>query len=244
MGSAGLKWCQFVVYVWVILGIAINYLVQLKFIYYHRSGNNNICQGVCKFGIICKWKICCIWDNGKDFGNLEESLCQGSLFDTKTWTCYWKGVFAPMLWQQIFSCFIVWFSEDIKNKCPIRKTFYCCVWSIRFLKPSYLQKVKLWKKKFSWKFLYQIASLGTGTLQSCQSHEGHSNQNQQRSRIDVFKSSSNFYHLLVSVREVFPENISFIAQFSLTLWLFKVLGIVLKFTVCKFLWFSGTPPFR
>ena len=123
MGSAGLKWCQFVVYVWVILGIAINYLVQLKFIYYHRSGNNNICQGVCKLGIICKWKICCIWDNCKDFGNLEESLCQGSLFDTKSWTCYWKGVFAPMLWQQIFSCFIVWFSEDIKNKCPIQKTF-------------------------------------------------------------------------------------------------------------------------
>ena len=39
-------------------------------------------------------------------------------------------------------------------------------------------------------------------------------------------------------------NFNFIAQFSLTLWLFKVLGIVQKFLVCKFLWFSGSPTFR
>ena len=32
-------------------GIVIKYLVQ---IYYHRSGNKNICQGVCKFTIISK----------------------------------------------------------------------------------------------------------------------------------------------------------------------------------------------
>ena len=38
--------------------------------------------------------------------------------------------------------------------------------------------------------------------------------------------------LLLSMREVFPKNISFIGQFSLTLWLFKVLGIVQKFLVC------------
>ena len=35
------------------------------------------------------------------------------------------------------------------------------------------------------------------------------------------------------MREVFPENFSFIAQFSLTLRLFKVLQIVRKFLVCK-----------
>ena len=74
--------------------------------------------------------------------------------------------------------------------------------------------------------------------------KGHSRQISQGFRIDVFKSSSNFYCLIVSMREVFPENFNFIAQFSLTLWLFKVLGIVQKFLVCKFLWFSGTPTFR
>ena len=69
-------------------------------------------------------------------------------------------------------------------------------------------------------------------------------QIQQGSRIDVLKSPSNFYNLFVSIREVFPENFSFIAQFSLTLRLFKVFGIVQKFPFCKFLWFSGTPTFR
>ena len=60
-------------------------------------------------------------------------------------------------------------------------------------------------------------------------------QIQQGPGIDGLKSSSNFYHLIVSIREVFPENVSFIAQFSLFLWLFKVLGIVRKYLVCKFL---------
>ena len=60
---------------------------------------------------------------------------------------------------------------------------------------------------------------------------GHSSRIQQGFRTDVLKSSSNFYHLIVSMREVFPKNISFIGQFSLTLWLFKVLGIVQKFLV-------------
>ena len=47
------------------------------------SGKNNICQGVWKFGIIGKGRICCVWDNGQDFGNFEESVCQGMIFDTK-----------------------------------------------------------------------------------------------------------------------------------------------------------------
>ena len=81
-------------------GIVIKYLAQLEFIYYwHRPGNKDICQGACRFESIVKWKICCVWDNDQDFGNFEESLCQGMLFDTKTWTCYWKGVFAPIFWQ-------------------------------------------------------------------------------------------------------------------------------------------------
>ena len=63
--------------------------------------DKKLCQGVCKFGITGKWKVCCIWENGEDFCNFEKSLYQGMVFDTKTWTCYWKGVFAPMFWQGI-----------------------------------------------------------------------------------------------------------------------------------------------
>ena len=74
-------------------------MAQLKFIYYHRTGNKNIWPSVCKFEIIGKWKICCVWGNGQDFGKLKDSLCQGMLFDTKTWTCYWKSVFVPVLLQ-------------------------------------------------------------------------------------------------------------------------------------------------
>ena len=54
---------------------------------------------------------------------------------------------------------------------------------------------------------------------------GHSSQIQQGSGIDIPKFSSNFCHL-IAMREVFSENLSFITQFSLSLWLFKVLQIV------------------
>ena len=40
---------------------------------------------------------------------------------------------------------------------------------------------------------------------------GHSSQIQQGSRIDVLKSSSTFYHLIASMREVFPEDFSLMA---------------------------------
>ena len=55
---------------------------------------------------------------------------------------------------------------------------------------------------------------------------GHSSRIQQGLRTDVL------YHLIFSMRELFPKNISFIGQFSLTLWLFKVLWIFQKFLVC------------
>ena len=45
----------------------------------------------------------------------------------------------------------------------------------------------------------------------------------------------SFNHLFVSMKEVLSENFSYIAQTSITLWLFKVLGIVRKFPVGKFL---------
>ena len=101
-------------------GIVIKYFVEIVVIYYHRSGNKNICQGVRKFGIIDKWKICCVWDNSQDLSNFKESLRQGMLFDTKTWSCHWKGVFVPMFWQWIFA-------EDmkaLKSKHPICGTFF------------------------------------------------------------------------------------------------------------------------
>lgn len=45
---------------------------------------------------------------------------------------------------------------------------------------------------------------------------GHFSQIQKGSRIDIPKSSSIFYHLIVSMREDFCGNFSFVAQFSLT----------------------------
>ena len=68
---------------------------------------------------------------------------------------------------------------------------------------------------------------------------GHSSQIQQLSGIVVLKSS-NFYQLLVFMRDVFPENFSLIAQFNLFLWLFKVLEIVRKCPFYNFFSFSGT----
>ena len=73
--------------------------MQLKYIYYHVSGNKEICQGICKFEIIGKQKICCVWVNGQEFGCFEESMCQSMLFDTNTWTYYRKGAFASMFRQ-------------------------------------------------------------------------------------------------------------------------------------------------
>ena len=35
--------------------IIIKYFAQLKFIYYHKSGEKNIWQDVCKFEVIGKW---------------------------------------------------------------------------------------------------------------------------------------------------------------------------------------------
>ena len=57
-------------------GTVIKYLVQLKFIYYHRPGNKNVGQGVCKFGTSGKWKICCVQDNGQGSGDFEEFQCK------------------------------------------------------------------------------------------------------------------------------------------------------------------------
>ena len=46
------------------------------------SGNNNIFLGVCKFGIIGKRRMRCVWGNGQDLATLKGLLCQGMLFDT------------------------------------------------------------------------------------------------------------------------------------------------------------------
>ena len=46
---------------------------------------------------------------------------------------------------------------------------------------------------------------------------GHSSQVQQGSGIDVLKLASNFYHVLVSMREANPENFSLIALIVLIL---------------------------
>ena len=55
-------------------------------------------KGVCKFGIISKWIIFWVWGNSQGFGNFEESLCQGILFDIKTWT-WLKGCIYFTSWR-------------------------------------------------------------------------------------------------------------------------------------------------
>ena len=64
-------------------GIVIKYLTKFEFIYYHRPGNKNFCQGICKIEIIGKRKICCMWNNEQDFDNSDESFFHGMFFDTK-----------------------------------------------------------------------------------------------------------------------------------------------------------------
>ena len=114
------------------------------------------------------------------FWQLLKSSCAIACYlIKKTWTCYWKGVFTP-----IFS-FIILLAEDMKAltyKCPICNTFFfCCVWDTKSVKLSYLQQVKLWRKKFIAKtlgqanlfnnrfnFLYKAASCGSETIQNCQ----------------------------------------------------------------------------
>ena len=64
-------------------------------------------------------------------------------------------------------------------------------------------------------------------------HVGHFSQIQQGSGTDVLKSL-NYYHLIVSMREAFPENFSFIAQLSLTLWLLKFYRLSKNFHFANF----------
>ena len=99
----------------------------------------------------------------------------------KTLKLLLKGYICPnVLTINFFQNLIVEDMKSLKNTCPIH--FFCCVWEIKFLKPSYLQQVKSWKKKFiakkntgqrhssnnRFKFLHLIESLGTKTLQNCQ----------------------------------------------------------------------------
>ena len=51
-------------------------------------------------------------DNGQEFDNFDESMCQGISFDTKMWTCHWK-TFPLMFWPRITSL-ISWTTDNIK----------------------------------------------------------------------------------------------------------------------------------
>ena len=66
---------------------------------------------------------------------------------------------------------------------------------------------------------------------------GHFSQIQQGSGIDALKSSTNFYHLIVFTREVFPENFSFIIN-SVSFYSY------LKFAVRDCLWFANLFDFQ
>ena len=49
---------------------------------------NNIYQGLSKFSISGQQKFCCVKDNGQDFGNTEEPLCQRKLFESLSALAY------------------------------------------------------------------------------------------------------------------------------------------------------------
>ena len=65
----------------------------------------------------------------------------------------------------------------------------------------------------------------------------------QTGGIDVLKSSPNFCHLFLSMRETFPENMSFTTQFNLSLWLFKISEICPKLFILLILFIPRTPNF-
>ena len=65
----------------------------------------------------------------------------------------------------------------------------------------------------------------------------------QTGGIDVLKSSPNFCHLFLSMRETFPENMSFTTQFNLFLWLFKISEICPKLFILLILFIPRTPNF-
>ena len=82
-------------------------------------------------------KICCLWDNCRDFCNFEESLCEGMLFDIKNWACYWKGVFAQFFGDDFFHNLPNWINGSSKSV-PYATYFFCYLWSTKSLKPLYL----------------------------------------------------------------------------------------------------------
>ena len=140
------------------------------------SGNNNIRQGVSKFKIIGKWRICCVWDNGQDFSNFEESLCQGMLFDVKSWTCYWKDVFSPykflLPYCHLLEMWKIYF--PICNRKNVLRMGHLFV-RVFISSVSQIIKAKTFAKILGlthpfdsrFTFLYHITCLGTRTLQSC-----------------------------------------------------------------------------
>lgn len=65
-------------------GIVEKHLVRLRFSHYHRFASNNISQRFGKFGTAVNWKICCVWANGQNFGNFEESPSQRMSFDEES----------------------------------------------------------------------------------------------------------------------------------------------------------------
>ena len=50
---------------------------------------------------------------------------------------------------------------------------------------------------------------------------GHSSQIQQKPGIDILKSSSNFYHLIASMGEVFPDTLGILLEY----WTWKYIKV-------------------
>ena len=108
------------------IGIFIKYLAQLKLIYYHRSGNKNTCRGVCKFGIINKWKNLLRMGQWSRFWQLRWVSTPRHVIWYKNLNLLLKGCICPNALAIIFffhnlTC---WRYEVLKNNCPIRWAFF------------------------------------------------------------------------------------------------------------------------
>ena len=78
---------------WILVGVKV----------YTLPGNKSILQEAWEFGIISKWKICCGWNNGKDFGNLKSSCVKTCNLIQKRESAIETVYLPPMFWQYIFS---------------------------------------------------------------------------------------------------------------------------------------------
>ena len=102
-------------------------------------------------------KICSVWDNGEDFGNFVPVAWDGIWY--KNWNLLLEGcICLNVLAINFFFCNLTcWRFECFKDLVShTQQNKICCLWDTNFVELSYLQQVKLWKKKIVAKTFGQI----------------------------------------------------------------------------------------